>query len=297
MLIVNGFDRLGAPASFAADSTYAGFVNGQNAGMPYVADLSFTGEQYEFRRDVPWADDDAPGFGASHGNHEATPVAGNTFDYPVLHGQAIRRAGYSFVSASKQAVLDSLVRLADYPIVDLILGNQRETFIGNRRAAPEYQTFPLALQEQITAFCQGGGHLLVSGTYVASDLYHSPDTTGRDRRFVNEVLRCRLRNAQGSRGGAVRVVQSPVPDFQPSRFHLYDQPNPCSYYVECPDAIEPVDARGYTVCRYADNNLSAAVAADAGTYKICTLGFPFETIKEENERNKLMEAVLRFFQR
>lgn len=297
VLVVNGFDRLGAPASFAVDSTYAGFVNGQDAGMPYVADLSFTGEQYEFRRDVPWADDDAPGFGASHGNHEAVPVAGNTFDYPVLHGQAIRRAGYSFVSASKRAVLDSLVHLADYPIVDLILGNQRETFIGNRRAAPEYQTFPLALQEQIAAFCQGGGHLLVSGTYVASDLYHSPDTTGRDRRFVNEVLRCRLRNAQGSRSGAVRVVQSPVPDFRPARFHLYDRPNPRSYYVESPDAIEPVDARGYTVCRYADNNLSAAVAADAGTYKICTLGFPFETIKEENERNKLMEAVLRFFQR
>ena len=263
--------------------------------MPYETDLSFTGEQYEFRRDVPWADDDAPGFGASHGNHEASPVAGNTFDYPALHGQAIRQAGYSFVSASKKAVLDGAVALTDYPTVDLILGKQRETFIGNHHAAPEFQTFPLALQKKITAYCQGGGHLLVSGAHVASDLYQSADTTGRDRRFVTEVLRCRLRNAQGSRSGAVRVVQSPAKDFQPARFHLYDCPNPHSYYVECTDAIEPTDARGYTVCRYADNNLSAGVAADAGTYKICALGFPFETIKEENERNKLMEAVLRFF--
>ncbi len=295
VLVVNAFDRVSAPASFAVDSTYAGFVNARDAGVPYGTDLSFTGEQYEFRRDVPWADDDAPGFGASHGNHEASPVAGNTFDYPALHGQAIRQAGYSFVSASKKAVLDGAVALTDYPTVDLILGKQRETFIGNRHAAPEFQTFPLALQKKIAAYYQGGGHLLVSGAHVASDLYQSADTTGRDRRFVTEVLRCRLRNAQGSRSGAVRVVQSPAKDFQPARFHLYDSPNPHSYYVECTDAIEPIDARGYTVCRYADNNLSAGVATDAGTYKICALGFPFETIKEENERNKLMEAVLRFF--
>ncbi len=297
VLIINAFDRVAAPGSFEADSTRAGFVYADDAGVPYLADMSFVGEQYEFCRNAPWVDNDAPGFGASHGTNEATLVAGNTFDYPVIHGRAIREAGYSYVSAGKGAVLEGNVSLSSYPVVDLIIGKQRETYMGNRHDAPEYETFSVALQKEITDYCLGGGNLLVSGAYIASDLYQKNDTTGENVRFVNEVLRCRFGNAQGTPDGVVQVMPSSVAGFRANRFHLYTEPNAHSYHVECPDAIEPIDQRGRTICCYDDTNLSAGVADDTGTYKVCALGFPFEAIKEESGRNQLMEDILRFFEK
>ena len=66
--------------------------------MPDRQDISFIGSQYEFRRPTPYADDDAAGFGASRADYEKEVIAGNTFDYPALHGRSIVSAGYSFVS-------------------------------------------------------------------------------------------------------------------------------------------------------------------------------------------------------
>ena len=294
VLIVNGFDRISAPESFTVDSVYAGFVNASDAGVPYLADISFIGEQYEFRRYIPWSDDDAPGFGGSHGTHETMVVAGNTFNYPSLHGKAIKEAGYSFVSSSRKAVIDGVVNMNDFKLVDLILGKQKKTFIGNRQSAPEFKTFPLDLQQKIRQYTQNGGNIFVSGSNLASDMYHNSDSTGSDVAFVENVLKYKLRNAQASTSGNIRVVQSFATTFKKSNFSYYDAPNPISYYVEAPDAIEPIDKKGYTICRYSENNLSAGIVYKTGKYAICALGFPFEAIREESERNKLMKSILEY---
>jgi hypothetical protein len=67
-----------------------------------------------------------------------------------------------------------------------------------------------------------------------------------------------------------------------------------SYVVEAPDAIEPANKDAYTVMRYSENNLSAGVAYQ-GDYKTYIMGFPFETIRTEAERETLMKAILTFF--
>ena len=103
VLIVNGFDRLSAPLS-VVNSTSPGFYNDEDAGVSYLSDYAFIGKQYEFDRSKPWKSDDDPGFGASYSNYENKEIAGNSFDYPYLHGKAIKAAGYSFVSASKLSV-------------------------------------------------------------------------------------------------------------------------------------------------------------------------------------------------
>ena len=110
MLVVNGFDRVSGPADFVADSI-AGFYDPKDHGVPYLNDISFIGSQYEFRRSKPWTDDDAPGFGASRANYETKVIAGNSFDYPALHGQSIVKAGYSFVSSSDESVGSGKVNL------------------------------------------------------------------------------------------------------------------------------------------------------------------------------------------
>ena len=65
--------------------------------------------------------------------------------------------------------------------------------------------------------------------------------------------------------------------------------------VEAPDAIEPGTEDAYTIFRYSENNLSAGVAYK-GSYKTCVLGFPFESLKIQSEREKLMKGVLEFFE-
>jgi len=294
VLVVNGFDRLSAPAGFVMDSTYAGFLNDKDAGVPYLSDISFIGKQYEFKRNKPWIDDDAPGFGASHANYEAKVIAGNSFDYPYLHGKAISAAGFSFVSCSVEAVIRGEVELNQVEIVDLILGKQKQTKIGNGRKDAEFKTFPLALQQYIRSFCSKGGNLLVSGAYVASDLCDGDQAVREDRLFVENTLKLKFRTSRASVAGNVKMVSSPSRYFQKMDFAYYDQPNAISYYIESPDAIEPTSEGGFTFCRYAENNLSAAVAF-AGKYKTCAFGFPFETIQSENDRYKIMESVLSFF--
>ncbi|MDR3652440.1 MAG: xanthan lyase [Paludibacter sp.] len=294
VLIVNGFNRLSAPASFAIDSTYAGFLNDIDAGVPYMSDISFVGKQYEFKRDKPWINDDAPGFGASHANYETTVIAGNTFDYPYIHGIAMKAAGYSFVSASEKSIVNGDIDMNQYKIVDMIMGKQKQTFVGNAKKAPEFKTFPLALQHSIQSYCQAGGNLLVSGAYIASDLCESEKSLKSDRSFLENTLKCKFVTSHASVNGNVKFVTSPFKVFGKTDFSYYDQPNSTFYFVESPDAIEPFGDGSFTICRYNENNLSAGVAF-SGVYKTCAFGFPFETIKSENDRENLMESVLSFF--
>jgi hypothetical protein len=95
VLVVNGFDRLSAPYNFATKDSIGGFVDFIDHGVPDKKEYNFIGSQYEFRRRIPWMDDDAAGFGASNANFETTVIAGNTFDYPAVHGKSIAKAGYS----------------------------------------------------------------------------------------------------------------------------------------------------------------------------------------------------------
>ena len=108
VLVINGFDRISAPADFTdpapADTLLAGFLDEQDHGVPYIHDISYIGKMKEYRRSIPWMDDDASGFGDSYGNYETQVIAGNTFDYPAIHGAAILKAGYSFVSVSNESL-------------------------------------------------------------------------------------------------------------------------------------------------------------------------------------------------
>jgi len=293
VMIVNGFNRLSAPASFVIDSTYAGFLTDYDAGVPYMNDIAFVGKQFEFNRHARWKSDDAPGFGSCYANFEAKSIAGNTFDYPYIHGKAMKLAGYSFVSCSEKAVLAGDINLNHYKVVDLILGKQKQTFIGNAKNAPDYKTFPLALQQSIQSYCQGGGNLLVSGAYIGSDLCEPLNSIKSDREFLENVLKINYITSHASATGKVRLLNSELRGFRKMDFDYYDAPNTERYYVESPDAIEPADSRAYSICRYVENNRSAAVAYD-GSYKVCSFGFPLETIQSDKDRARLMESILTF---
>ena len=309
VLVINGFDRISAPADFVApapaDTLLAGFLDEQDHGVPYIQDISYIGKMKEYRRSVPWMDDDASGFGDSYGNYEAQVIAGNTFDYPAIHGAAILKAGYSFVSASNESLspapagkgeVSTPVDMREYKYVDLILGKQCQTKMGRGGVKPlEFKTFSKPMQEAIAAYCRQGGNIFVSGAFVGTDLWDNRLATAdeADKKFATEVLKYKWRVGQAAAMGKVKSVASPFPALT-GNYTYYNEPNADSYVVESPDAIEPATQDAYTIMRYSENNLSAGVAYQ-GDYKTCVLGFPFESIRTDSEREALMNAVLTFF--
>ena len=301
VLVVNGFDRIGAPADFVApapgDKELAGFLDDLDHGVPYIQDISYIGKMREFRRAVPWMDDDASGFGDSYGDYETKVIAGNTFDYPSVHGAAILKAGYSFVSCSDEAVEDGAVSLNDYTTVDLILGKEYQTKMGRGGVTPlQFKTFSKPLQDAITAYCGKGGNIFVSGAFVGTDLWDNRLAASEetDKKFASEVLKYKWRVGQAARQGKVKSVASPFPMLT-GNYTYHHELNGDSYVVEAPDAIEPATKDAYTVMRYSESNLSAGVAYQ-GNYKTYVLGFPFETIRTACEREALMNAILTFFE-
>lgn len=309
VLVINGFDRISAPADFVApapaDTLLAGFLDEQDHGVPYIQDISYIGKMKEYRRSVPWMDDDASGFGDSYGNYEAQVIAGNTFDYPAIHGAAILKAGYSFVSASNESLspapagkgeVSTPVDMREYKYVDLILGKQCQTKMGRGGVKPlEFKTFSKPMQEAIAAYCRQGGNIFVSGAFVGTDLWDNRLATAdeADKKFATEVLKYKWRVGQAAAMGKVKSVASPFPALT-GNYTYYNEPNADSYVVESPDAIEPATQDAHTIMRYSENNLSAGVAYQ-GDYKTCVLGFPFESIRTDSERETLMNAVLTFF--
>ncbi len=293
VLIVNGFDRIAAPASFAsADTSYAGFFDYVDNGVPYLYDISYIGSQYEYRREIPWMDDDSPGFGASYANYETQMIAGNSFDYPYIHGKAFAKQGYSFISKSRDALKLETSQNYDFDILDLILGKQIQTKIGRGISGIKFNTFPQYLRDYITAYSQNGGNILISGANVATDLWDSYIKDTLAQNFAKNILKYEWRTNQASSTGEVKAAQNPY-DFY-NNYSFYIKPNSVVYSAESPDGIEPVGANTWTILRYADNNISAAIAHKS-TYNTVILGFPIETIKDQSSIDDLINSIINFF--
>lgn len=291
ILIVNGFDRLSGPAALEApQDSLAGFLYEADFGVPYIRDISFVGSQYEFRRSAPWISNDQNGHGDCYNNYAGQVIAGNTFDYPYVHGRSIAAADYSFVSCSRQAVVDGQVQLTDYSIVDLIVGKQKQNPSPTGTIMSSFAAFPPALQKALRDYSNQGGKLFVSGAHLLSDLLHS----AADSLFATEVLHSLHVSSNASREGRVRSTPSPYPYIQ-GTYSFHTELNSVCYAAQQVDALRPADNQGYTLFCYPENNMGAAVAYK-GHHHTLVLGFPFETIRTEAERHQLMQSILRFFQ-
>lgn len=302
VLVVNNFDRVSGPAWFDSPE-YAGLDRQSDRGVPYIKDISYVGEPYEYRRDIPWTDDDNAGFGASYSDNAGFQAAGNTFDYPSLHGRALMNLGYSFSSSSAGAfVSDS--SLWDSPSLDLICGKQVSTPMGKQRNTLRYSVFPAPLRDALSSYASRGGNLLVSGAYIGTDLWDGiypvkADSTyqAEGRKFVQKVLGYKWLTNYASRGGGLWPMKSKLISGLPGRMAFYNEPNGLRYAVENPDGLLPSSRKAGTFLRYTDSNISAAVCFDGGAYKAVSLGFPLECIEKEDDLESLLGTVLKFFEK
>lgn len=297
VLIVNNFDRISGPAWFDSGSR-AGFDNSLDSGVPYMQDITYIGEMYNFNRGEEWMSNDRPGFGASYSDMAGLPVAGNTFDYASVHGKAILNAGYPFYSCSNERFSNDTEISKGAWTIDLICGKQVTTSLGMQQ---KYTVFNRPMQKALKEYTAAGGNLLVSGSYIGTDIWDKVypiaiDSTFRaeSETFAKEVLGYKFVTGRASRRGHIKSSPTSRLGVLPS-LKITNEMNPHVYCVESPDGIAPVDKSGQTIYRYADNGISAGVAYEGAGYRCISLGFPIEVLAEKEMIEELMRNIFKYF--
>lgn len=296
VMVINNFTRVSAPDWFDSGEM-AGFYDAKDHGVPYINEYNYIGAQYEFRRKLPWRDDDSGGFGDSRADHETQVLAGNTFDYPSVHGEALLKAGYSFVSASVKAVESDAALLAKgYTAVDVINGKQKETKLGRGAVPNRYKSFTPALMAALRNYTAAGGNVLLTGAYVATDIWDRDKADEQAQDFAKNVLGYEYLNGRAATDGQVRSVTSrlAVGSGKTMEMAFATKLNSEVYAAESPDAIRASDSKGAVVMRYSQNNLPAAVASDRGNYRTFIAGFPLETVMSSEQRTEFMVETMKF---
>jgi len=286
ILLISAFDRTGGPAWFD-DEAHSGFLHMVDQGVPFQEDLHTVGAQFDFSERSPWLDDDSPGHGASYADLEQDVYPGNSFDFCYVHGVSVRAAGYSFVSVSDETVEDGEAELGVYDAVDFIAGEEKTTHLPKNDTVGWFQVFPGMLLTVISKYLEGGGNMFISGAHIASD----PHSLGQDS-LVAVLLKYKWRTGNASRLGKFYFMDPGFSEVQ-TRYSFNTAYHPDIYVVEGADALEPADSTAFTLARYAENNMSAAVAWK-GAWNVVAFGFPFETIIDPGERDMIMARILEY---
>ena len=303
MLVVNNFDRVSGPA-FIDTPTYAGFDNKLDSGVPHIRDIAFIGEMNDFRRQSEFVTNDSPGFGASYTYYAGKTVAGNTFDYPYVHGKAVMAAGYPFFSCSNETFCSDSTFRKEAWSVDLVCGKQVTTVVGSG-LQKKYEVFPAEMQETLAAFAADGGNILVSGAYIGTDIWDQiypyekdKDETAAAKKFAQNVLGYKWAANSASRQGTVRYLANDVLASLPAgNLQICNEINENQYSVESPDGLTPALKSATSFMRYTDSGISAGVCNEGNGYRTVCLGFPIEALESEEDMNRIITITLEFFSR
>lgn len=266
LLIVNGFDRVSGPAWVERNDSL-GFDLREDIGVPYLYTTAFCGRQTDFTH--PEAGNN------SSAELQGKTLAGNTFDYPMQHGQAIAAARkYSFSSVSREAAYQT--DWNKYDLVDYIAGLQRDVPYN----LSHYKTFDEAMQKKMSAYAHHGGNLLVSGAYIGRDMQQ-----GDERNFLKDVLKVSFAGIETYGGDSINGLNLQIP--------IYRDWNAEHYALQNSDVLIPASSDAFSAFSYADKQ-SAGVAYKGRRRAAITMGFPFTSIKGTHLRSKAMNALLTF---
>ena len=275
VLVVNNFHRLASP-QVIDNATQQGFDMDADPGVSYGLTAGWSGKQIGFDRSR-MGDESSAGLGYCGNEMVGKFVAGNDFDYTVEHARAIASTHkYNVVSCSSEAIVSGKVHAERYDVLDLINGLER--YDGY---TPEfYKSFTPTLQGKLRTFAQGGRGLLVSGSYTGSDMQ-----TDTEKAFLNQTL---------------KLTYEPVDSLAPTAnvtglgmtFDYYNQLNDKHYAATHPETLQPV-GNAFCAMKYQSGG-SAAVAYKGTNTASFTMGFPFECIKDEPTRNRVMAGILKF---
>ncbi|NLE35135.1 MAG: hypothetical protein GX622_08530 [Bacteroidales bacterium] len=289
VLIVNGFDRISGPAWFDRDGM-AGVAWWDDRGVADHYSFVSTGDQYDFERRSPWTDDDDAGWGASWSDDEGRVIPGNTFDFARVHGHSVMAAGKSFFSVSDEVFTGDGFNLNPWCAVDLLFGEEKKTSSAFDQGSSDFAIYTPGFIKALMRMHDAALPVFMSGSYVGTDLVMAADTGISG--IVKETLHFTPRTGHAVRTGGVAGTDLALPAFG-GTFEFNAGNSDEIYAAEAPDAIEPADRQSVTAFRYIENNTSAAVMY-RGDVRSFVMGFPFETISSQAERDVLMRQILDF---
>ena len=142
----------------------------------------------------------------------------------------------------------------------------------------------------LTEYTAQGGSLMVTGSYLLTDMWTSPVATDADRKFATEVLHASYGGGMATRRGEVKGVLLSLFD-KDFGIEFNTKLNDEVYSVESPEVVRAAGKQTYTAMRYRATNQPAAIL-HAGKYRAFVAGFPFETILSTEERDAMMKGVL-----
>ena len=288
VLVVNNFTRVSAPTWFDTPQ-YAGFTDNLESGVPWGTEINMAGTVFNFDRNSEYVSDDNPGFGGSYTDMCGTQIAGNTFDFVYQHGRAVLEAGYAFESSSAEAFTGG----TDAWAVDLICGKQLTTQVGRGAVPHKFEVFSHDLQNALKTYTTRGGHVLISGSYIATDAWDHlypgvPKAPESTRSFIKQVLGYEwVTNFGDVSGFAKPQAKSNLPLVSYNRAW-----SPLIYKVDNADGIAPAGKDSRVLLRYEGTNIPAATLYNGKGYRVAAFGFPLETSAQMDE---VIKGVLKLF--
>ena len=281
VLVVDAFNRLSGPARIeTADSL--GFDLSADFGVPRGYTLALIGKQTNFDRQAMGGEGPRS---LGHGGSEwlGRRIAGNNFDGSETHtASIIEAAPHVSVSSTCVDAFNGLSekQLSAYRLIDYAAGLERDAPHNLR----PYKAIPVAARRQLQHFQSNGGHLLVSGSFIGSDL-----RSEEEQRFLAQTLHL-------SCPGNVRNDSLSVFTGLNLQLPVYNTPNADHFACNISDVLEPTEG-AFSAFAYGNGGYSAGVAHDGQNGRTLTLGFPFECISNAQIRAQAMSAMLQFLLR
>ena len=216
---------------------------------------------------------------------------GNTYNFIRQHGNAFKNNSYSFCSATNDAVIQSLVSLQDFSVVDYILGDE----------STADETFNSSEQEIVKNYLKNGGKLFVSGSEIAWDLDYKGSSSDKD--FIYNYLKSQYVNDAPNGLAGTYYQAEPIANsiFDGTGIISYDDGTHGTINVRYPDVITGMNG-GINCLKYSNVTNQFAATYFEGVFpggstngKVVFVGFPFETIYPDEKRNIFLSKVISFF--
>ena len=167
-----------------------------------------------------------------------------------------------------------------YDVVDLFTGLQRHTD-HSLMPHPAYLAITPAMQTILSGYARQGGALLVSGSYIGEEsLTHASTKALLDSIF------------HAAPDGYISDWSEQGVCGMGTTLEIPRWLNPEHYAVTRPEVMVPT-GDAFTPLVY-EHSLRSAAVAYSDAHRSILMGFPFEAIRSERDRNLLMMSFLHF---
>jgi len=196
----------------------------------------------------------------------------NRYDYMVEHARALESCIGSFDGASNEVLINGDIDLAEYELVDWILGEESTVD----------KTLNSTEQTLIMDYLDLGRMLIISGAEIGWDLGRA-DSPNAAVDFYNDYLKA---SYVGDDAGTYSFSSDQFLFNNP--IGLFDDGTAGFYNVAFPDRMTPTGGAISIVDYDGGSGDVAAVAYKSGDFAVANFGFPLEAITDEAVRNELI---------